>query len=82
MQMLTQGRPGLSWISTRHNGPMMDPWHLLAVCPHLAGTLSPPGPPLPRCSPMNQQGTLPPPHLSQQGMGCLVLIKRVYFELP
>lgn len=23
-----------------------------------------------------------PPHLSQQGMGCLVLIKRVYFELP
>lgn len=22
------------------------------------------------------------PHLSQQGMGCLVLIKRVYFELP
>lgn len=45
MQMLTQGRPGLSWISTRHNGPMMDPWHLLAVRPHLAGTLSPPGPP-------------------------------------
>lgn len=45
MQMLTQGRPGLSWISTRHNGPMMNPWHLLAVRPHLAGTLSPPGPP-------------------------------------
>lgn len=31
---------------------------------------------------MNQRGMLPTPHLSQQGMGCLVLIKRVYFELP